>query len=393
VLWSPPVSADIDRARVVAMDPVAAAREAGRRTGRPVVGAISSWVPDPLVLAAGGLTLRFPAGIRGRREGTRARAHFQASSCFYCRGILEMGLAGELDFVDALLFVQTCDTQQNLSDILKVAVPSIPVIDLYMPVNRRSHGAREYLLAEIRRASEELGAITGTAVDEAHLAAALETRGRLEDRLEVLYEARLESGGRVPAESFYAACVSASCLSPEESIPIIDATVTAIESGALARPVGAADVACVIAGSVIPYPGIYELLDALEVPVRDDDLSIGRRLFDHPVPDDGDPFHRVARSMLERSPGAVKHDTGMDRGRSLVGLARRARVKHVVLPLVKFCDPWAWDVPRLVRRLSGEGIGTLLVEIAGDEDLASGPVRNRVEAYFEMDRVGDLFDA
>jgi benzoyl-CoA reductase/2-hydroxyglutaryl-CoA dehydratase subunit BcrC/BadD/HgdB len=191
---------------------------------------------------------------------------------------------------------------------------------------------------------------------------------------------------------FYAACAASSCLPPEESVPLLASAVEMVGTGELAAPSGDDDVACILAGSVIPYPGIYALLDDLNVAVRDDDLSLGRRLFDHNVPSDGDPFGRVAAGLIDRSPGAVKHDAGMDRGGRLGEIARDADARHVVLPLLKFCDPWAWDYPRIRKRLSDEGIGTLLVELAGDEDLTAGPVRNRVEAYFEMDRVGDLFD-
>jgi len=380
----------MDRIREVALDPFAAARDAKKRTGKPVIGAVSSWAPDPLVIAAGGILMRFPAGLEGREGGTRARAHFQASSCFFCRSVLEMGLEGSLDFLDGLLFVQSCDTQQNLSDIWKVAMPSVPVVDLYMPVNRLSEGAMGYLLSEIRRASDELGAITGTRINEDSLGEALVERLEVERSLEKLYEARRASEQRIRAVDFYAACAASSCLPPGESAPLLASAVEMVGSGALAAP-SDDDVACILAGSVIPHPGIYALLDDLGVAVRDDDLSLGRRLFDHNVPSDGDPFERVAAGLIDRSPGAVKHDTGMDRGGRLGEIARDASVKHVVLPLLKFCDPWAWDYPRIRRRLSDEGIGTLLVELAGDEDLRAGPVRNRVEAYFEMDRVGDLF--
>jgi benzoyl-CoA reductase subunit C len=388
------VKEDLDRIREIALDPFAAARDAKKRTGRPVIGAVSSWVPDPLVIAAGAIPMRFPAGLAGRGAGTRAGAHFQSSSCFYCRSILEAGLEGSLDFLDGLLFVQSCDTQQNLSDIWKVAMPSVPVVDLYMPVNRLSRGAMGYLLSEIARASGELGAITGTEVDEDSLGSALVERFKVERSLEVLYEARRASRGRASAVDHYAACAASTCLPPDESAPLLAAAIDAVGSGEIVSPAGddGPALACILAGSIIPYPGLYALLDDLDVAVRDDDLSLGRRLFDHNVPSDGNPFERVAGGLLDRSPGAVKHDTGMDRGGRLGEIARDADVKHVVLPLLKFCDPWAWDYPRIRKRLSDEGIGTLLLELAGDEDPTAGPVRNRVEAYFEMDRVGELFD-
>ncbi len=388
------MTSEMDRIRTIALDPFEAARDAKKRTGKPVIGAVSSWAPDPLVIAAGGILMRFPAGLQGREAGTRARAHFQASSCFLCRSVLDMGLEGTLDFLDGLLFVQTCDTQQNLSDIWKVAMPSVPVVDLYMPVNRLSRGAMDYLLSEIERASEALGAITGTRIDDDALGSALIERFKVERSLDVLYEARRACAGRVSSVDHYAACVASTCLPPEESAPLLAAAIDAVGSGEIASRSEAdgPELACILAGSVIPYPGIYTLLDQLEVAVRDDDLSLGRRLFDHAVPPDGSPFERIAGGLLDRSPGAVKHDTGMDRGGRLGEIARDAGAKHVVLPLLKFCDPWAWDVPRIRKRLSEEGIGTLLVELGGDESLTAGPVRNRVEAYFEMDRVGELFD-
>ena len=386
-----PVDDPIERARGIAADPVGTARDVKARTGRPVVGMVSSWVPDAIVLAAGGIPLRLPA-VSGRRT-TRAGAHFQSSSCHYARGVLEMGLDGTLDFVDAIFFVQSCDTQQNLSDIWKAAVPRIPAVDLYMPVNRRSASARAYLLAEIERAGAEIGRITGTPVAPGALDAALEERAGVEGAMADLYEARLECAGRVRAESFHAACIASSCLPPAEARPIVEAAAGAVRSGGIVEPVGSPDIACALLGSVIPFPGMFRLLDVLEVPVRDDDLSLGRRLFDHPVPAAGEPFERLAVSLLERSPGATKHDEGMDRGERVVEMARRARAKHVVLPILKFCDPWAWEVPRVRAKLARAGIGMLLVEIGGEEDMTTGPVRTRVEAYFEMDRVGDLFDA
>jgi benzoyl-CoA reductase/2-hydroxyglutaryl-CoA dehydratase subunit BcrC/BadD/HgdB len=145
-------------------------------------------------------------------------------------------------------------------------------------------------------------------------------------------------------------------------------------------------------GSVLPFPGLYELLDSLEVAVRDDDLSLGRRLFDHPLPSGGTALERVARSMLERSPGATKYHDNLQRGVAQARAARRAGLRHAVMCVLKFCDPWAWDYPAVRDTLEEAGVGTLLVELAGGEDLSGGPVRNRVEAYFEMDGMGDLFD-
>lgn len=382
---------DNQRAIRIATDPIAEARQVKERTGKCIVGTISSWAPDPVILASGALPVRLPAPGGDAAVGNRARAHLQAASCFLSQGILEDGLQGRLDFMDALLFVQTCDAQQNLSDILKMAVPSLPVVDLYMPVNRSSRAAVSYLVDELARVMEELGEITNTRGSEQDLERELEVRQGVENALADLYDARAESASLVPAMEHYAACVASSCLPPAESEPMIRDLVAQIRQGRSTEE-GTSDSSCMMLGSVIPYPGLYRLFDMLGIAIRDDDLSLGRRLFDHPVPAQGPPLERIARSMLDRSPGATKYDDGLIRGMGLVRAARRLGVKHVVMPVLKFCDPWAWDYPAVRDRLDEAGIGMLLLELAGGEDLSAGPIRNRVEAYFEMDTVGDLFD-
>jgi benzoyl-CoA reductase subunit C len=385
------MSFDRRRALAIARDPLAAAREAKERTGRPVVATVSSWAPDPIILASGAVPLRLPAMDRAEQGGGRARAHLQASSCFLCQGILDAGLSGRLDFVDALLFVQTCDAQQNLSDILKLAVDRIPVLDAYMPVNRSSGAAAAYLESELWKLCRGLGEVTGSVPDEDSLAEALVARQAVENALADLYDARLDADGRVPATDHYATCIASACLPPEEAEPLVRSFVDAIRQGGVPRECPR-ERSCMLLGSVLPFPGLYELLDSLEVAVRDDDLSLGRRLFDHPLPSGGTALERVARSMLERSPGATKYHDNLQRGVAQARAARRAGLRHAVMCVLKFCDPWAWDYPAVRDTLEEAGVGTLLVELAGGEDLSGGPVRNRVEAYFEMDGMGDLFD-
>ncbi len=382
---------DRDRVKGIAADPIAHARVAREQTGRPVIATLSSWAPHEVIEAAGGTEVRLPAPDGGAMQGNRARAHLQAASCFLCQGALEAGLDGSLDFVDAVLFVQTCDAQQNLSDIFKIAVPSIPVLDMYMPVNRTSRGAAAYLEKEIERVCRDLGAITGKTPGPDELGSALDARREQVDALSALYGSRIEADGLVPAMDFYSVCVASSCLPPSQAAPIARSLVEDIRSKAAVRecPV---ERSCMLVGSTLPYPGLYELFDRIGVAVRDDDLSLGRRLFDHPVPAGGSPVERIARGMLDRSSGATKFDDGLVRGSGLLRAARRAGVKHVVMPVLKFCDPWAWDFPAVRDRLEAAGMGMLLLELAGGEDLAAGTIRNRVEAYFEMGSVGDLFD-
>ena len=105
-----PGTEDLDVRQLIA-DPLLVARAAAR-DGTRVVGYFGNDVPVALIIAADALPVR----LRGiARESTpRADAFLESAFAPEMRVIVEQWLAGELDFLDAVVFPRTDDSAQRL---------------------------------------------------------------------------------------------------------------------------------------------------------------------------------------------------------------------------------------------------------------------------------------
>ena len=82
--------------------------------GGKVMGHFCNYVPDELLHAAGILSIR----IFGSPDPvTHADAHLQSYVCKVIRSSFDMGLKGELDYLDGLIIPYTCDAMRLLYDL------------------------------------------------------------------------------------------------------------------------------------------------------------------------------------------------------------------------------------------------------------------------------------
>lgn len=85
-----------------------------RDEGEKPMAVFCSYTPEEILHAAGFTPVRLMGSVRTL---THADAHLQAYCCSLARTDLDMALAGDLDFLEGAVFVQTCDTMMRLSDI------------------------------------------------------------------------------------------------------------------------------------------------------------------------------------------------------------------------------------------------------------------------------------
>ena len=101
----------LDTIQALLVDPLQAARAAARGGAR-VIGYIGNDVPVALIAAANALPVR----LRGDARSSTARADqfLESAHAPEMRGIAQQWLAGELDFIDAVVFPRTDDSAQRV---------------------------------------------------------------------------------------------------------------------------------------------------------------------------------------------------------------------------------------------------------------------------------------
>ena len=153
-----PNSNYLDMVQTLLGDPLHAARVAARGGAR-VVGYIGNDVPVALIAAADALPVR----LRGDSRGSTARADqfLESAHAPEMRGIVEQWLAGELDFIDAVVFPRTDDSAQRvyyyLCELQRRQLCGGPRPLLYDVADIGRPSSAAYTRESTRRLARELG--------------------------------------------------------------------------------------------------------------------------------------------------------------------------------------------------------------------------------------------
>ncbi len=362
----------------IATDPYGYARRWKKKTGRPVIGYLCSYIPEEILHAAGALPFRL---FGGSADASAADAHLQAYSCGLARGVLADALANRLDFLSGAVFPHTCDTVQRLSDLWRINAGFSFHADVVLPVKLDTESARIYLEEVFRRFAAELEAAFGVPVTDERLAVSAGVFNRIRADLARLYRVRRERPGALAGGVLDTALRAAMTADRDELAPMLALLADEAETAAA----GAGDEKrkrLVLSGGLCRMPEIYRVVESAGGAVVDDDLCTGRRFFDGTLEIGNDPLAAVAARYADRVVCPSKHRGNDARRRHLLEQVRESRADGVVFLLLKFCDPHGFDYPHLKDALDGEGIPSLLLEME-DPAVFGAQAVTRIEAFIE----------
>ncbi|MGQ9654983.1 MAG: 2-hydroxyacyl-CoA dehydratase subunit D, partial [Thermodesulfobacteriota bacterium] len=277
-------------------DPLKWARSWKERTGQKVIGHLLPDVPEELIHAVGALPLAIEgAGV----QPSHAQASIPGYSCSHAMGALEMGLCGELDFLDAMVIPYVCDTTRNLFHIWDHRVRGMANEFLRLPKKLRQRSAESYLSAEFHRLLDSLGGITGRRPDEQGLKESIQLYNRSRATLRRAYSVMQRQGPDVwNTERVMTLLASALRAPREEHLAWMESLPWADGDGQ-----GIGDwVPIYVRGKVWDPPGILALFHELGFMVVADEMVTGFRSIAKDAPMDGDPFTALAHRHMSSIP-------------------------------------------------------------------------------------------
>jgi benzoyl-CoA reductase subunit C len=351
-------------------------------SGRKVVGTFCSYAPEEIILAAGAHPFRiFGSGEAGRR----ADAHLQSYCCSLVRGALEDGLGERLSFLDGVVFPHTCDSLQRLSDLWRLNVPGTFHLDLVLPVKLDTDGARAYFVSVLERFRSELGEKLGVAITGEKLREAIHLTNRIRAALQRIDSLRSRGPELLPGGDLHTLTRAAMVFDRRRVAGLLNEVAEELEqqASAAAPPAGPLRKRIILAGGVCNHPDVYSIVEEAGGVVVGDDLCTGARSYAGRIDEEAAPVEAIAERYLKRVVCPAKHRGLTDRADHLVGMVRKRQAQGVILFLLKFCDPHAFDVPYLRAALDKEGIPSLALEVE-DRLPADGQLRTRFEAFVEM---------
>ncbi len=349
--------------------------------GRKAVGIFPVYSPAELPHAFGMLPVALLGG-GNRIEISHADSRFQSFVCSVVKSTLELGLVGNLDCFDVLMFSSICDSARNLSSVMARNFPHQKVIYLHFPQNPASPSAVEYLYQEYRKVVGILEEVSGRRYSPRALARSVELYNQVREAVAALYRIRRERPQALSAAESYQLVRAATFMEPEEYLQLISRLLPEIEAR---NPKPKDRIRVVLEGAFCEQPPI-EFIESLEEAgcyILNDDLLLGWRWFQNPVEIEGDPLRNLAEAYVHGSVySSVKHDPRQPRAKHLLEEIKAAGAQAAVLVSAKFCEPALFDYVLYKRALEEHEIPHVFLEFE-EKAWVFDKARTEIETFVE----------
>jgi benzoyl-CoA reductase subunit C len=347
----------VDRAERLYRDVgLASVREWKEATGGLAVGYLPIWAPRELLDAQGVL----PVGLMGGGEDVeiiRGDAFYQSYICHLPRSVVELGLGGQLDVLDGVLFPAICDVIRNLSGVWQMRFPDKLVRYLDVPQNFDPEIGGAFFRQELESLAAELAQRGAKAYDPEALRESLAAYNANRRKLRELHALRKREPWKVPTWELYLVQRAGMVLPLADFDALLDDYRSAVEADENRRPLDQARV--LVVGSFCEQPplGLIKTLERSGCYIVDDDFALVHRFFRSDVPLDGDPLDNLVNAFLADSIENPTRFCGDDRkGEAMVERTRACRAEGVVFCAPSFCDPALLDQPMTVAAVEAIGV-------------------------------------
>jgi bzd-type benzoyl-CoA reductase N subunit len=350
-----------------------------KNQGKKVFGWLCTYVPEEIIHAAGALPIRI-TGYSKEMELEEGTAFLYINSCSFSRSCLQLGLKGEYDFLDGVAGGSTCDGARRLFDLWRNYIDT-PFYHVLTVPRKYTQSAHDLYHSQVLQFKEHLEEFMGIQITDESLYRSIGVYNESRSLLRHLYELRkLDNPPITGTETME--ILNACFRMPKELFNewlrnLLDRMdVSASASKSRAR--------LMLVGSAITNPELIESIEELGGLIVTDELCTGTRYWSDPVVLDKNstPVEAISRRYLNNFPCARMFPSD-ERFNRILDLTRDFRVDGVISQIIRYCVPYAHDLPLLTERLKANGIPTLALDVEYGTS-GSGQIRTRVQAFLEM---------
>jgi bzd-type benzoyl-CoA reductase N subunit len=350
-----------------------------KKEGKKVFGWLCTYVPEEIIHAAGILPVRI-TGYSQEVELEEGNAYLYINNCSFSRSCLQLGLKGGYEFLDGVVGGSTCDGARRLFDLWRHYIGT-PFHHVLTVPRKYTEAAHDLYYSQIEQFKQHLEEHLGMQITDAALLNSIEVYNESRTLLKQLYDFRkLESPPITGAETMEA--LDASFRMPKESYNTLLKTLLAEIAASDSKHKGRARL--MLVGSVMANPEFIRCIEDQGGLVVTDELCTSTRYWSDPVIiiDNEPPLRAIARRYLNNFPCArmVPSNERFDR---IIELTRAFKVDGVISQTVRYCVPYAHDLPLLTDKLKNEGIPVLALDVEYGT-AGSGQIQTRVQAFLEM---------
>jgi benzoyl-CoA reductase/2-hydroxyglutaryl-CoA dehydratase subunit BcrC/BadD/HgdB len=321
-------------------------------------------------------------------EADRALPH---SFCPIMRNYLDCALKGRNDFLDGMVTAHSCDPQEKTARVWEsyTHYPYFHFID--MPINIRPE-ALEYLRSQLNDFRKTLEAFTGQELSKDKLETAIKSHNRQRALVGQLYELTKPSPPLISGTETIQVFKALTSLPVSEGNDLLTEAISEVRNRS--RGPDKQPARLLIWSSTFDDTNVMQVFEARANVVMNESCG-GIRAYRGQVKSTADPLEGLAeyylneitcaRTFRQAAPGEIKKDYLRDlqsRFGYLKAVVKNWNISGAVMLLVRYCDPFAFEMPSLKDYFDSIGTPSSYIEYDYTTG-ALGPLRTRVEAFLE----------
>lgn len=378
----------LNKAREIYSDSSRRAKEL-KAAGKKIIGYPCVYVPLEMLTALDLVPYRTCADMKEPiTEVDRALPH---SFCPVMRNCLDCALKGKNDSLDGMVTIHSCDPQEKTARIWEAYThyPYFHFID--MPITVRSE-ALEYFRGQLDDFRKTLETFTGKQLSADKLETAIKSHNRQRALVRELYELTKPSPPHISGAEIIQVVKALTSLPVAEGNDLLTEAISEVNKRTAGPDKKSARL--LMWSSTLDDADIMQVFEAKANVVMNESCG-GVRAYRGEVKLTADPLEGLAdyylneitcaRTFRQASLGETTKDYAQDlqsRFGYLKGTIKEWRINGVIMLLVRYCDPFAFEMPSLKDYLNGIGIPNTYIEYDYTVG-ALGPLRTRVEAFVE----------
>ncbi len=360
-----------------------------KAAGKTIIGYPCAYVPLEMLTALDLVPYRIYGSIKD--PITEADRALPTSFCPFIRSCIDRSLKGKDDFVDGLVTAHSCDPQHRTAHVWESYVKYSYTHFIDMPGTVRADSL-EYFKGQLDDFKKTLEAFTGKKLSPDRLKTATKYHNQQRSLVKELYRLTKPSPPLVSGTEILQVIKALMSLPVTEGNGLLTQVINEVKSrkdGPAKKPAR-----LLVWSSTSDDTDIMQIFESGANVVMDDSCGGFRpfraevKLTDDPIDGLADYYLNeitCARTFRQAKLGETTKDYARDlqsRFGYFKSIAKDWKINGAILFLVRYCDPFAFEMPALKDYLEGISVPSIYIEY--DYTIgALAPIRTRVEAFLE----------
>ncbi len=348
--------------------------------GKKVIGYFCSYFPEELIHAAGFIPYRMRAVAS---NGTsRGDVYFSSLNCTFVRRCFDKILEGHFDFLDGIVFMNSCDHIRRMYDNARYAETDLSFMYMFVIPHTMNDLALDRYTQEIMNFKTEFEKHFHVIITDDSLRESVKLYNRKRSLIKQINESRKNNTLTVKASELLDTMLAVTMMPVEKSIDLLEQVLEKTSS----RNISADnELRIFLLSGCMEETAHLELIESLGGAVVADSICLGQRYYDMQVEESGDLYSNLADRYLRHMSCPRMMDDFRRRLSYMNSCLNEYSVDAVIAEKLKFCDLWGGEIYLHKQDARQKGIPLIALEreLYGSGD---GQIATRIQAFFEQVR-------